>query len=1500
METTPKNNLELKKGNSPDGATFKNFLDYLNNARQQSREQEIYWNIVREKGKGLWSAIIGNRSDLVEKFTVGRDKQYRDTRAAAHDLIELLAKETEEKISREEEEKETQSRENLLDVLNKLRQLHREQEVYRHVFSIGDASPILPASLINRKDLIERFAVGRGDGPYRDTGTAAHDLIEYLTKETAKRPDKKEGGEKPAEGPKAREEKVEESQKESTETPGRKTEIIEEGKEEKEGPEAGLDVEDLVKKRIQEALKQKGVVVNVEELAEAETHKAADARMTEEKGRSGFFRKLWKHTYFDEYYRQKEANRARRAIKGSKNIYAGRGLDKAAHENAMRAVIERFASEYEGAISQGEERKTAEASDPVLEKAKQEIKRLILDYGKGAIDEEIFTNEKNRVLDGLSGDTKKRNQALYADNLFELAKNARLAVEHGLKLEELDFDFDLIIGKAKSSLKTEAHLTGVDKVIDRLKKTKVGRLVSPAVLATSVGIAYCASINTFKIFSRSRVLQYATLGGAAVLAGTFAGLNERQRLERERAQHALERAEGGAYEAGSKRREEMERYQYETRSARDLIEQLHNIVSKEIKTEDLPQVFSILGDIETRTSLNDSRKIDLISYSSLANVEKERTELTILLARAKVELRKKLENELKDGIPQGETFDSYLEKQTESTTEALLGGEKGITAQDKAFRVLKRRRVAKKFGAAVLSGLVIGGVAQEVRALLSDQVQGAVEGMLGSAKPGATTTTPLEHLREWITGHPSHLGMGNAVEQQFDNGTFRLPEGASMIQNADGTFNIMHGDRMVSDHVPLSFGANGELTPESVARLGEDGIIANTTHAAVNTTAETIENAQSYINDHPENTQHIARDLWYDNDTPKPVFDKNELKLWWGGEGNVGMDVNGNYVLNVSHMTSGGSFHESFSADAQEKIKNGGLKLLLSLSQGTQHQVFEVPIDIHGNAVIDPSSEIGKLFFGQEGGRGIFKGRFAEVAETFGEREGVEHVRILSTLEGPGNETIKDIIPVPTDVPIHNLDVPLDHEPPWFIPVPYRRPLEPIKTPPVPPYYYFGSSGSTPMTKEQRESYEKERSKTLKENPGATLDQYTEIKNYLEKQDRAYTRELEELIKDVEPMGEKTRLTICIPAAGHQEGESIYKTLENFTNQTIDKEKFEIVLFVNMPEEDEKGRKVKPDKTLKEILRFKKKHPEMNVRVLQKTIPFERAKIGYARKVLHDAVLLRQLRRGETSPELIMVSNDADNKGISPEYVDNFISKFDSNKNVDAMTGQIDWDIASYVRNPLIHIGTRLFQYQGVQARLRGWHFNSPGASFAMRASSYAAVGGYNEGLNGGEDTDLGKKIESAREGAKEKIPIGYAGARASRLFTSSRRAERAAAKGLAPIEQWDDGFSAFDDEVRKVNWENKSTKINYRDKKQVKKLVDALETVINRTIQKTKIWNGSAEDPLMRRSLGWLGIKYEITGSHSIKITDASKLIAGLAQYQTEGLKILERKTKRKKKVAK
>jgi len=858
-----------------------------------------------------------------------------------------------------------------------------------------------------------------------------------------------------------KEEKIKEEVEEEIKIEDEEDKIKEEVEEEEK------DDEDEEKDKILEKFKQTATVVNIEEIAEAEARKAADARMTESreslKGFKSFFKKMWKHTFFDEYYRQKEINKVREEIKNTGNIYAGRieDDDKIAHENAMKGITDRFISEYDESLilSEGEERKFLEQEDEETITAKNEIKKLVTEYAEGKLNEEAFKNEKTRILNILNKQDLLKGSNNYADNLFELAENAKRAVEHGIKMKEIDLDTIIIIGKAKSSLKTEAHFNLVDKTIDKMKKSKVGRFVSPAVLSTAVGLAYSISVGVGTKVLRSKASAWGTFGAAVAISATFAGMNESQRVSAERAQHGLEMAEGGEINPKSKRREQMERFQHQMESSRDLSQRLRSLmfekdengneVVKDIKKEEANEIFKALSEIEARNSLNAKKKIDLISYSDIGNVEKERTDLTILTAKAKVELRKKIEDSMKDGIPADETFDSYLEKQTQVVEDSLLGGEKGITAKDKAFRKYKTKRVAKKVMQTAIAGLIIGGTVQEGVAFFKDDVHGLIEGAIRPDTNNFNTQTPLSHIYDWINGNSAHIETGNQVGFNLDGHDFRLPEGTSILQNTDGTYNILRNGQIVSDNTELTFDSSGSLDAESLTRLGENGIVANTICNVVEENQEIQNTAEDYVNTHQENTHHIARDGWHDNDTPG-TFDQNELKLQWGGvEGSTGIDESGNYVLDVSHMTSDGSFHGEFSVDAQEKMKDGGIKMILSLTQGTQHQTFEVPIDINGKAIIDPESEIGKLFFETENGNAVFKGRFAEVVESFGsDEDGTEHVRPLATLVGPGNDSINEIIPIPIEEPTTILDIPnpaTETEMPYFIPFVARKPLESLK-----------------------------------------------------------------------------------------------------------------------------------------------------------------------------------------------------------------------------------------------------------------------------------------------------------------------------------------------------------------------------------------------------------------------------------------------------------------------
>ncbi|MBI2654789.1 hypothetical protein HYX02_08360, partial [Candidatus Woesearchaeota archaeon] len=419
-------------------------------------------------------------------------------------------------------------------------------------------------------------------------------------------------------------------------------------------------------------------------------------------------------------------------------------------------------------------------------------------------------------------------------------------------------------------------------------------------------------------------------------------------------------------------------------------------------------------------------------------------------------------------------------------------------------------------------------------------------------------------------------------------------------------------------------------------------------------------------------------------------------------------------------------------------------------------------------------------------------------------------------------------------------------------------------------------------------------SQTLINNPNAVLNHYDEIEAYLNRLPAPYLQQVRILANQIKRVMDNTvRLVICIPVAGHQEGAYIYESLKNYTYQTADPSTYEIVLFVNHPDRDPSGTVIMPDTTISEINRFRSDYPNIPLRVMYQVIPRDQAKIGFIRKLLTDAVLFRHHKRGRNVPDLILVSNDADNKGVAPEYIENFIRKFDANTKIDALVGQIDWDTESYIQYPLIYIGARIFQY--IEVRLRSDKiFITSGNNWAYRSSIYAAIGGYNSALQLGEDTSLGHAIINAR---KSRDVIAYAGSRVSRIYVSARRSIYALQKGVPHIGQWDMGWSVFDDEVRKFTLKQEPN-VNYDDPQTIENLRNGVEWVVNASFKfrawQLSYWTSNNEEQAYKectKALSWIGIQF-VFEDGKFKVTNMDRLIRKLKDLQSRGLWIRDLKS--------
>lgn len=879
----------------------------------------------------------------------------------------------------------------------------------------------------------------------------------------------------------------------------------------------------------------KAAVVNADKLVEEQARDVGDAKMTESredrsKSRvSKFFSRIWKHNIAQDYYRQKEIFKAKKDILDSGDLYVGeteftdQEASNSHHQNAMKAIVDRFVSEYEeDVLSESERASKEEASAPL----NNEIKSLIQEYAGGDMPEEAFQEEKKRILTRYNPEYAQ-DRSLYADNLLEIAKEVRESVEHGEALDRLDFDVNISLGEARQSLKTESKKTTLDKLLGNSGAGK--SIAKSAIMVGAVSGAYSVTKSLTLGLGR-KTAKWLGFGAGIAAAGAVAGFKENSRIKRERSQHIRESAKGMKFtEDDMERREEMEENRYETISATETIRSLEADLARvnegNVSAEDAQAILARVAEVESRIRLGDQNGIDLVSYDHFGKVEQDRTSMDLRRAELKVALRRSLEGQSFDFM-NNRNMDEYLLQLTGALSRQFTEGE--IAQKDRIFKEMKRKKVGKKVAQAMLFGTAFSFAADEMGSWFDSSKDGVIEGTVKSVRdhfsddPQANsleqTATSIEAVRRWVFNDAPRMPADSMHEIAIGDTQVHMPEGVEMVKNPDGSFDILRNDEVIADDVPLRFDADGNLTQESRDLLAKDDIYADFCKE-IGGSSETITvPAEEYANNHPELTHRIHREVWFGNDTPmypdpdNPGHllgaDLNELRTHWAGLNGTGIDADGNYVFNVQHMTDDGSFQDGLSIEAHKMMEKGELKMLFSLTKESQFNVFEVPIDANGNAIIDPNSPIGQMMFETDAnGHAVFTGQFAEVAHSTGIAEdGGENVQILGTHIGTGRpgEVIENIV---KDTPHVTIDVPgdNDYEPP--IPIPPatpRRPLERGK--------YEAGQADIPFAPEDPDRPFYGYNEKLKTN-------YSNLNEF--RNDNSQLRELEERVKNTPELKEK-------------------------------------------------------------------------------------------------------------------------------------------------------------------------------------------------------------------------------------------------------------------------------------------------------------------------------------------------------------------------------------------
>lgn len=226
----------------------------------------------------------------------------------------------------------------------------------------------------------------------------------------------------------------------------------------------------------------------------------------------------------------------------------------------------------------------------------------------------------------------------------------------------------------------------------------------------------------------------------------------------------------------------------------------------------------------------------------------------------------------------------------------------------------------------------------------------------------------------------------------------------------------------------------------------------------------------------------------------------------------------------------------------------------------------------------------------------------------------------------------------------------------------------------------------------------------------------------------AYSKDLDEKLKELPPMKSECKLAICVPAV-YSEHETIRGYLDSLLDQqdqdseALDPNLFEVNVFVNGPA----AKVTEIDQTVSIINDFKKEHPELTINVLTGAYD-PRKNIGYYRKLVTDSALLRSRERTAQAGSLYLVSHDADIRIRDKNYLSSIITRMDASPDTKVMAGRVDYNEEDKKKYPIVWASRRLWQYLDMfrtESRYGNIPEKAAGANTVIRAESYARAKGY-------------------------------------------------------------------------------------------------------------------------------------------------------------------------------
>lgn len=564
--------------------------------------------------------------------------------------------------------------------------------------------------------------------------------------------------------------------------------------------------------------------------------------------KANFIRKIWRNTFQKAYIKSYE----KKFLSGKLKDEHGRTLEERL-EASRASTMERFTlatidDEYRSAYlhenigtenqdrpkkerGQANGEKLAEADAETTAKVRTAIETFFKEYKEQSpnmSDAELSRGfrEVFKRLNAEDQDAKKSN-GTYINNYGEVAINALKSYQHFEGLQSAMEGFKVYNADVRNNVRTDAHRDALDRIINKLEGSALGRYIPAEALAAAAGL------TTFLTSTGARAI--AGAAGGIVGSSVIAGLKERNRVTEDRTTKLRNLAYGMEYTSGeedsdnskrvNRRLAKSAKYEakiggtiYPLEKATELTQNIYNALALPAETPDRSrQIMEAIRNARVRIAYSDEHQKDLIAYSSSDKCGDER----LALDKAVFEARKTLSDDEKATL-------GFMEKVLEHQIT-----EDYEQANDK-FAKLRRGLVAKKVFSTALIGTANYFVSQEAIVAISPDKIGVLE------KAGVLKTKNNLDAKETVL--------------------------ASGFGKLRGSYNIEAGTH---ESAPLT-----TSDPNRVAQLEADGykVVSSTEGVpGVEPTVDYVSPAESTAN------IEIARDGWANNGTS--VADGNELRV---------------------------------------------------------------------------------------------------------------------------------------------------------------------------------------------------------------------------------------------------------------------------------------------------------------------------------------------------------------------------------------------------------------------------------------------------------------------------------------------------------------------------------------------------------------------------------------------------------------------------------------------